>query len=144
MAKQLVYESANPGNLGVRKSVKTFNKLTGEPEVRRSIHVLFERQQTKPDAEKKFRVYGIATINEQFCEDHEIGEYKTKPDGSRYFVPDWQLIDDLIMQPKFRKVFGPIKRIVGPDTKLPKAVEIAEAEDAGDKVPEEPKPKAKK
>lgn len=124
MAKQLVYESAQPGNLGVRKSAKTFNKLTGEPEVRRSIHVNFERQQTEPDIKGRFRVYGVATIGQRFLDDNEV---------------TFEEIHALIMSDRMKRAFGTIKCIVGPDTKLPKAVEVAEAADA-----EEPKPKAKK
>jgi len=123
MAKQLVYESAQPGLLGVRKSAKTFNKLTGEPEVRRSIHVNFERQQTEPDLKGRFKVYGVATISQRFLDDNDI---------------TFEAIHELIMSDRMKRAFGAIKCIVGPETVLPKAVQAAEVAD------EEPPKKGKK
>lgn len=126
MSKQLVYESTQPGVLGVRKSAKTFNKLTGEPEVRRSIHVNFERQQTEPDLKGRFRVYGIAKIDQRFLDDNET---------------TFEAIHELVMSDRMKRAFGAIKCIVGPGTELPKAVQEAEAADSS---PTFPKPKDKK
>lgn len=126
--KQLVYESKQPGNLGVRKTVRMFDPVSREPITTPGVHVNFERQQTEPDAKGRVRVYGVATIGERFLEDHNM---------------TFQQIHELVMSKRMQRAFGEIKCIVGPDTVLPDEVQAAEAADDG-KPPVEPKLKGKK